>query len=232
MSMSRYIGQKNVLGHALTATEVKTLHVVEPGVMHYKLRAKGGKTVTRVFKPTKTPSPVVVAEMVKKVRKTRSNKGTKRGPRSKVSPIGLAGMKIVMRRGRAPKAVRHLITPGSAIGLAGMKIIPGRKTRKNKGMARGHRAGYVSPGSMIGLAGMKIVAPRGRPRKVHRVLVTPGGSIGLHAMKIVGQRKTRSNKGKKRGPRTRKVRSVPTGGARKVRVARRKVRSLPAMLGL
>jgi hypothetical protein len=228
--MSRYVGQKNVLGHALTATEVKTLHVVEPGVMHYKLRSKGGKTVTRVFKPVATPA--VVAELEKKIRKVRKNKGTKRGPRAKVSPIGLAGMKILMRRGRPTKARKVLVTPGSAIGLAGMKIMAGRKTRKNKGVARGHRAGYVTPGSMIGLAGMKILARRGRPAKAHKVLITPGSAIGLAGMKIMAGRKTRSDKGKKRGSRTRKVRSVPTGGARKVRVARRKVRSLPAMLGL
>ena len=163
MSLSRYIGQKNVLGHALTATEVKTLHMVEPGVMHYKLRSKGGKYVTRTFKPAATP--VVVAELEKKIRKVRKNKGVKRGPRAKLSPIGLAAMKIVARRGRPPKAEKVLVTPGSPLGLAGMKILPGRKTRSDKGV--------------------------------------------------------------KRGSRTRKVRSVPTGGARKVRVARRKVRSLP-----
>lgn len=191
--MSKYIGQKNVLGHALTATEVKTLHMVEPGVMHYKLRAKGGKLVTRVFKPAATP--VVVAELQKKIRKVRKNKGTKRGPRAKLSPIGLAGMKIMMRRGRPRKAVHHVVTPGSLIGLAGMKIIPGRKTRSDKGKKR---KVSVSP---IGLAGMKIMLPRGRPRKVVRHVVTPGSAIGLAGMKIVGQRKTRSNKGTKRGPR-------------------------------
>jgi len=194
MSMSKYIGQKNVLGHALTATEVKTLHMVEPGVMHYKLRAKGGKLVTRVFKPAATP--VVVAELQKKIRKVRKNKDVKRGPRAKLSPIGLAGMKIMMRRGRPRKAVRHVVTPGSPIGLAGMKIIPGRKTRSNKGTKR-----KMSPGGMIGLAGMKIMLPRGRPRKVVRHVVTPGSMIGLAGMKIIPGRKTRSNKGTKRGPR-------------------------------
>jgi hypothetical protein len=102
----------------------------------------------------------------------------------------------MMRRGRAPKVTRHLVTPGSAIGLAGMKIVAARKTRSDKGKSR-----KVSPGSMLGLAGMKIMGVRGRPRKVHRVLVTPGGSIGLHAMKIVPGRKTRKNKGVKRGSR-------------------------------
>ena len=143
MSLSRYIGQKNVLGHALTATEVKTLHMVEPGVMHYKLRSKGGKFVTRTFKPAATP--VVVAELQKKIRKVRKNKGTKRGPRAKLSPIGLAGMKIMLPRGRPRKVVRHIVTPGSAIGLAGMKIIPARKTRSNKGKARKVRAAGPGP---------------------------------------------------------------------------------------
>ena len=169
MSLSRYVGQKNVLGHALTATEVKTLHMVEPGVMHYKLRAKGGKFVTRTFKPASTP--VMVAELQKKVRKVRKNKGAKRGPRAKlspiglagmkimlarkkrsnagksrkVSPIGLAGMKIMLPRGRPRKVVRHIVTPGSAIGLAGMKIMPARKTRSNKGKARKVRAAGPGP---------------------------------------------------------------------------------------
>ena len=193
MSLSRYIGQKNVLGHALTATEVKTLHMVEPGVMHYKLRAKGGKLVTRVFKPAATP--VVVAELQKKIRKVRKNKGTKRGPRAKLSPIGLAGMKIMLPRGRPRKVVRHIVTPGSAIGLAGMKIMAARKTRSDKGK---RRKVSVSP---IGLAGMKILLPRGRPRKVRRHIVTPGSAIGLAGMKIIPARKVRKNKGTKRGPR-------------------------------
>lgn len=200
MSLSRYIGQKNVLGHALTATEVKTLHMVEPGVMHYKLRAKGGKLVTRVFKPAATP--VVVAELEKKIRKVRKNKGVKRGPRAKLSPVGLAAMKIVARRGRPPKAQRVLVTPGSPLGLAGMKIVPARKTRSDKGKAR-----KVSPGSLLGLAGMKILARRGRPRKAPAApLVTPGSLLGLAGMKILPGRKTRKNKGVKRGPR--KVRSL------------------------
>jgi hypothetical protein len=198
MSLSRYIGQKNVLGHALTATEVKTLHMVEPGVMHYKLRSKGGKFVTRTFKPASTP--VVVAELQKKIRKVRKNKGTKRGPRAKLSPIGLAGMKIMLPRGRPRKVVRHIVTPGSAIGLAGMKIMLARKTRSDKGK---RRKVSVSP---IGLAGMKIMLPRGRPRKVVRHIVTPGSAIGLAGMKIIPARKTRSNKGK-----ARKVRAAGPG---------------------
>jgi len=134
MSLSRYVGQKNVLGHALTSTEVKTLHMVEPGVMHYKLRAKGGKFVTRTFKPASTP--VMVAELEKKIRKVRKNKGAKRGPRAKLSPIGLAGMKIMLPRGRPRKVVRHVVTPGSAIGLAGMKIMLARKRRADAGKRR------------------------------------------------------------------------------------------------
>jgi len=134
MSLSRYVGQKNVLGHALTSSEVKTLHMVEPGVMHYKLRAKGGKYVTRTFKPSSTP--VMVAELEKKIRKVRTNKGAKRGPRARASPIGLAGMKIMMRRGRAPKVVRRLVTPGGSIGLAAMKIMPARKRRADAGKRR------------------------------------------------------------------------------------------------
>lgn len=193
MSLSRYAGQMNVQGHVLTEKEARTLkpHPTDKGAMQYKLKGR----LTRKFIPL-VASVKVAGLTVKKVRKTRSNAGKKRGPRAKLSPIGLAGMKIMMRRGRAPKVTRHLVTPGSAIGLAGMKIMPGRKTRKNKGMSR-----KVSPGSLLGLAGMKIVGVRGRKRKVVRHLVTPGSLMGLAGMKIVPGRKTRKNKGTKRGPR-------------------------------
>jgi len=40
-----------------------------------------------------------------------------------VSPIGLAGMKIMMRRGRPVKGRRYIVTPGSPMGLAAMKIM-------------------------------------------------------------------------------------------------------------
>ena len=217
MSLSRYAGQMNVQGHVLTEREARTLkpHPTDSGAMQYKLKGK----LTRKFIPL-VASVKVAGLTIKKVRKTRSNKGTTRGPRAKLSPIGLAGMKIMMRRGRAPKVTRHLVTPGSLMGLAGMKIMPGRKTRKNKGVSR-----KVSE-SPIGLAGMKIMLPRGRPRKVVRHLVTPGSLMGLAGMKIMPGRKTRKNKGVKRGSRVRKVRSVPIGGTRKVRVTRRKTRSL------
>ena len=218
MSLSRYAGQMNVQGHVLTEREARTLkpHPTDSGAMQYKLKGK----LTRKFIPL-VASVKVAGLTIKKVRKVRSNKGAKRGPRAKLSPIGLAGMKIMMRRGRAPKVTRHLVTPGSAIGLAGMKIMAARKTRSDKGVSR-----KVSPGSLMGLAGMKIMMRRGRAPKVTRHLVTPGSLMGLAGMKIVPGRKTRKNKGVKRGSRVRKVRSVPTGGARKVRVTRRKTRSL------
>jgi len=232
MSLSRYVGQKNVLGHALTSSEVKTLHMVEPGVMHYKLRAKGGKYVTRTFKPSSTP--VMVAELEKKIRKVRKNKGGKRGPRARSSPIGLAGMKIMMRRGSAPKVVRRLVTPGGSIGLAAMKIMPARKRRSDAGKSR-----KVSPGSMMGLAGMKIVMRRGRAPKVVRRLVTPGGSIGLAAMKIMPARKRRADAGKRRkaspspnflpNPYLRKVRKNK-GGKRGPRKAKSPLAQLIASL--
>lgn len=161
MSLSRYAGQMNVRGHVLTEREARTLkpHPTDSGAMQYKLKGK----LTRKFIPL-VASVKVAGLTIKKVRKTRSNKGAKRGPRAKLSPIGLAGMKIMLPRGRPRKVVRHLVTPGSLMGLAGMKIMAARKTRSDKGV--------------------------------------------------------------KRGSRVRKVRSVPTGGARKVRVTRRKTRSL------
>ena len=157
MSLSRYAGQMNVQGHVLTEREARTLkpHPTDKGAMQYKLKGK----LTRKFIPL-AASVSIAGLTVKKVRKVRKNKGVKRGPRAKLSPIGLAGMKIMMRRGRRPKVVRHMITPGSMLGLAGMKIMPGRKTRKNKGMRR-----KLTPGSMLGLAGMKIMMRRGRRPK-------------------------------------------------------------------
>ena len=138
MSLSRYAGQMNVSGHVLTEREARTLkpHPTDKGAMQYKLKGK----LTRKFIPL-TASVQIAGLTVKKVRKPRSNKGKKRAPRAKLSPIGLAGMKIVMRRGRAPKVVRHLITPGGSLGLAAMKIVGQRKTRSNKGKARKSRAG-------------------------------------------------------------------------------------------
>lgn len=120
MSLSRYAGQMNVSGHVLTEREARTLkpHPTDKGAMQYKLKGK----LTRKFIPL-TASVQIAGLTVKKVRKVRKNKGTKR---PKLSPIGLAGMKIMMRRGRAPKVVRHIVTPGSLMGLAGMKIMKRR----------------------------------------------------------------------------------------------------------
>ena len=142
MSLSRYAGQMNVSGHILTEREARTLkpHPTDKGAMQYKLKGK----LTRKFIPL-AASVQVAGLTIKKVRKVRKNKGTKRGPRAKLSPIGLAGMKIMMRRGRAPKVVRRIVTPGSLMGLAGMKIMPGRKTRSNKGKARKVRSAGPGP---------------------------------------------------------------------------------------
>ena len=91
----------------------------------------------------------------KATRKVRKDKHKKRGvragvhagnlarlyasPKASMSPIGLAGMKIMMRRGRPAKVHRHMMTPGSPIGLAGMKIMMARKRRVNAGKKRGPR---------------------------------------------------------------------------------------------
>ena len=90
--------------------------------------------------------------------------------------------------------------PKPNIGLAAMKIVGQRKTRKNKGTARGPRP---QP-NYIGLAGLKIVGQR-KTRKNKGAARGPRAkyepNLGLAAMKIVGQRKTRKNKGTTRGPR-------------------------------
>jgi hypothetical protein len=73
-----------------------------------------------------------------------------------------------------------------------------RKTRANKGKARGAYAG-VKAGALMALFSPKAKRAVGRPRK-H--LVSPGGNMGLAALfggKAV--RKTRANKGVKRGAR-------------------------------
>lgn len=96
----------------------------------------------------------------KAVRKVRSNKYVKRGVRAGVhagnlpalfaspkgarlvspgSPLGLAGMKIMMKRGRPVKHRRYVVTPGSPMGLAGMKLMLGRKKRADAGKKRGPR---------------------------------------------------------------------------------------------
>lgn len=73
-----------------------------------------------------------------------------------------------------------------------------RKTRSNRGKARGAYAG-VHAGNLPALFSPKAKRGRGRPRK-H--LVSPGGNMGIAALfggKAV--RKARSNAGVKRGPR-------------------------------
>ena len=83
-----------------------------------------------------------------------------------------------------------------------------RQTRSNYGEPRGK---YAPRAKGVRVLPMKRKAyitemfegyapkrPVGRPRKV---VLSPSEMIGLAGMKIVGQRKTRRNKGAKRGPR-------------------------------
>ena len=77
-----------------------------------------------------------------------------------------------------------------------------RKTRSNRGKARGAYSG-VKAGALGALFSPKAARGRGRPRK-H--LVSPGGNFGIAALfggKAV--RKTRSNYGAKRGARVGKT---------------------------
>jgi len=126
---------------------------------------------------TNSKARVPTAIRPKATRKVRKDKYKKRGvragvhagnlarlyasPKASTSLIGLAGMKVMMRRGRPAKVHRHIITPGaSPIGLAGMKIM----MRRGRPM-KAHRY-IVTPGSPMGLAGMKIVKRRGRAAKM------------------------------------------------------------------
>jgi len=157
------------------------------------VKSPGGTVRTLTNSGARVPTAI----RPKATRKRRVNAGKARGPRAGVkagdlarlfaspkastSPIGLAGMKIMMRRGRPMKVHRHIITPGGSIGLAGMKIMK-RRGRPVRVAAMG---ASVSP---IGLAGMKIMMRRGRPVKGRRYIVTPGSPMGLAAMKIMHKR--------------------------------------------
>jgi hypothetical protein len=118
--------------------------------------------MARARKVVLSPTSLERLFALPKQRKRRSNAGKKRGPRPGVkagmlpalfaspkrgarlvspgSLMGLAGMKIIKKRGRPAKSKpMRLVSPGSLMGLAGMKIVPARKTRKNKGVKRGPR---------------------------------------------------------------------------------------------
>jgi hypothetical protein len=80
----------------------------------------------------------------------RSNVGRKRSPYAarvrgvRVLPVKRRAYITELFEGHPAKRGRgrprkHLVSAGPRIGLAGMKIIPGRKTRKNKGTKRGPR---------------------------------------------------------------------------------------------
>jgi hypothetical protein len=119
---------------------------------HY-VKSPGGTVRTLVNSKARVPTAI----RPKMVRKVRSNRHVKRGtragvhagnlarlyasPKASMSPIGLAGMKIMKRRGRPVRAsmVVARVSPGSPMGLAGMKIMMARKMRRNKGMKRGPR---------------------------------------------------------------------------------------------
>lgn len=118
------------------------------------VKSPGGTVRTLINSGARVPTairPKLLAGRRKNYGKKRGAYGARAGvhagnlgrlfasPKASTSPLGLAGMKIMMRRGRPQKVRRHMMTPGSMIGLAGMKIMPGRKMRKNKGMKRGPR---------------------------------------------------------------------------------------------
>lgn len=99
------------------------------------VKSPGGTVRTLTNSGARVPTAI----RPKATRKVRSNAGKKRGayagvkagalpalfasPKESTSPIGLAGMRIMKRRGRPVKHRRYIVTPGSPIGLAGMKIM-------------------------------------------------------------------------------------------------------------
>ena len=99
------------------------------------VKSPGGTVRTLTNSGARVPTAI----RPKATRKVRVNQGKARGvragvhagnlarlyasPKASTSPMGLAGMKIMMRRGRPAKARRYIVTPGSPMGLAGMKIM-------------------------------------------------------------------------------------------------------------
>ena len=99
------------------------------------VKSPGGTVRTLTNSGARVPTAI----RPKATRKRRVNAGKRRGvragvhagnlarlyasPKASTSPMGLAGMKIMMRRGRPMKARRYIVTPGSVMGLAGMKIM-------------------------------------------------------------------------------------------------------------
>jgi hypothetical protein len=102
------------------------------------VKSPGGTVRTLTNSGARVPTAI----RPKATRKVRVNRGKARGvragvhagdlarlyasPKASMSPIGLAGMRIMKRRGRPAKARRYIVTPGSPIGLADMKIMKRR----------------------------------------------------------------------------------------------------------
>jgi len=133
------------------------------------VKSPGGTVRTLTNSGARVPTAI----RPKATRAKRSNYGKKRGaragvkagalaalfasPKASTSPIGLAGMKIMKRRGRPARAAMVVarVSPGSPMGLAGMKIMK----RRGRPMRAAAMGASVSP---IGLAGMKIMMARKR----------------------------------------------------------------------
>jgi len=110
-------------------------HAYNPKAAYVK--SPGGTVRTLTNSGARVPTAI----RPKATRKVRRNKGAKRGvragvkagdlarlfasPAASMSPIGLAGMKIMKRRGRPARAAMVVarVSPGSPMGLAGMKIM-------------------------------------------------------------------------------------------------------------
>ena len=101
------------------------------------VKSPGGTVRTLTNSGARVPTAI----RPKATRKVRVNRGKARGvragvhagnlarlyasPKASMSPIGLAGMRIMKRRGRPARAgmVVARVSPGSVMGLAGMKIM-------------------------------------------------------------------------------------------------------------
>ena len=101
------------------------------------VKSPGGTVRTLTNSGARVPTAI----RPKATRQVRVNRGKARGvragvhagnlarlyasPKASTSPMGLAGMKIMMRRGRPARAkmVIARVSPGSVMGLAGMKVM-------------------------------------------------------------------------------------------------------------
>lgn len=137
-----------------------------------RLNANMANNVPLAIRPLKLSAPA--GSRPGKVRKVRSNKGVKRGPR--------------MTEAKAFSMVFNNAVEGPKV----------RKVRKNKGVKRGPRMTEARAFNMVFGTPAPVRAPARRGRPAKPVMPNNGGNA---FRKIFTERKPRANKGVKRGPR-------------------------------